>query len=569
MVKFEHVVKESGKLIVFEGPDGVGKSSVIKKCSAYLKGIGVPIEVISFPGSEPGTLGADVYRLHHLYYPYNDLPRIDPASLQLLHVAAHIDAISRKILPTLRNGIHVILDRYWWSTWVYGAASGIQTTLLDSIVNLEMQNWADILPATVILLQAERPWRNNESAERFQELHDLYMRLAKREEGKYAIRIINNSQGKEQTLSETLEALLVLLKASPSTVQMNVKHKHLTLPSARVEKAPSHLGPTVIKSISPAVPSDTFDSYWRFAAERQSIFFLRMEVASPPWTTDPILATYKFTNAYRAEDRVSQYLIRHVIYEGDAAPEEVFFRIMLFKIFNRIGTWQLLQEALGEIVISTFSVDRYIAVLGEAQNKGTAIFSGAYMMPSGTRTFGDRIKHRNWLHLLELMLEDEVPQRIVEMPSMREAFYLLRSYPMLGDFLAYQYITDLNYSELTYFSEMEFTVPGPGARSGIRKCFTSLGGLNEADIIQMVSERQEEHFSRLGLTFRSLWGRPLQLIDCQNLFCEVDKYARVAHPNVQGIGDRIRIKQAFRPSEEPISYWFPPKWGVNERMTGD
>ena len=39
--------------------------------------------------------------------------------------------------------------------------------------------------------------------------------------------------------------------------------------------------------------------------------------------------------------------------------------------------------------------------------------------------------------------------------------------------------------------------------------------------------------------FRDLWGRPLQLIGCQNLFCEVDKYARVAtrsQPN-----DRCRM----------------------------
>ena len=46
---------------------------------------------------------------------------------------------------------------------------------------------------------------------------------------------------------------------------------------------------------------------------------------------------------------------------------------------------------------------------------------------------------------------------------------------MVGDFLAYQFITDINYSTLTDFSEMEFTVPGPGARDGIHKCFESIG----------------------------------------------------------------------------------------------
>src|SRR5258707_9985183 len=47
--------------------------------------------------------------------------------------------------------------------------------------------------------------------------------------------------------------------------------------------------------------------------------------------------------------------------------------------------------------------------------------------------------------------------------------------------------------------------------------------------------------------FRS---RRLQLIDCQNLFCEVDKYARVAHPNIAGRTGRTRIKQKFRMSQD-------------------
>jgi hypothetical protein len=58
----------------------------------------------------------------------------------------------------------------------------------------------------------------------------------------------------------------------------------------------------------------------------------------------------------------------------------------------------------------------------------------------------------------------------------------------------------------------------------------------------------------------------LQLIDCQNLFCEVDKYARVYHPEMTGKSGRSRIKQRFHPKASPIDYWYPPKWGLNERI---
>ena len=47
-----------------------------------------------------------------------------------------------------------------------------------------------------------------------------------------------------------------------------------------------------------------------------------------------------------------------------------------------------------------------------------------------------------------------------------------------------------------------------------------------------------------SLQFSKLGGkRSLQLIDFQNLFCEIGKYARVAHPEFAGASGRTRIKQ--------------------------
>src|SRR4051812_3253143 len=65
--------------------------------------------------------------------------------------------------------------------------------------------------------------------------------------------------------------------------------------------------------LRPLKPTIVFESYWRLAAERQNVFFRRVSGDSPPWTSDPILLEHKFTNAYRASDRVSQFLIREVI----------------------------------------------------------------------------------------------------------------------------------------------------------------------------------------------------------------------------------------------------------------
>ena len=106
-------------------------------------------------------------------------------------------------------------------------------------------------------------------------------------------------------------------------------------------------------------PSPVFDTYWRFAAARQQVYQARLRGQAPPWTADPILASYRFTNCYRATDRVSQYLIKEVVYRGDQDPIELLFRIVLFRFFNRISTWQLLISTLGELRWATFCIDRY------------------------------------------------------------------------------------------------------------------------------------------------------------------------------------------------------------------
>jgi len=259
---------------------------------------------------------------------------------------------------------------------------------------------------------------------------------------------------------------------------------------------------------------------------------------------------------------VSQFLIQEVIYKGAQRPDEVFFRIILFKLFNRIETWELLVEKFGQPSSSEFVYRHYDSVLTNALARGRRIYSAAYIMPSGGKR-GHGRKHRDHLLLLDTMMQDRVAERIAEKRTMKAAFEVLRSYPMIGDFLGYQFVTDLNYASFVNFGEMEFVAPGPGARDGIRKCFRSLGGLNECDLIRLVADRQQEEFDRLGLNFKSLWGRPLQLIDCQNVFCEVSKYARVAHPEVQGLSGRIRIKQKYQPDPTPLRLWYPPKWGLN------
>jgi hypothetical protein len=315
--------------------------------------------------------------------------------------------------------------------------------------------------------------------------------------------------------------------------------------------------------MGPKSRDEVFDAYWRLAAERQAIFFRRLRGDPPPWTADPILRTYKFCNAYRASDRVSQYLIRDVIYQPGFSPEDTVLRVVLFRLFSKIATWQLLEATHGPLAVRSFAPDAIAETLDAAPARGEAIYTNAFILAPGT-AFGHRRKHRNHLALVAAMLRDGLPRRIASAPSLEAVYRLLLGYPMIGPFLAYQLAIDLNYGELVDFDENDFTVPGPGAVRGIRKCFVDTGSWSLPQVIHWMVARQDDEFVRLGIPFLSLWGRPLHAVDCQNLFCELDKYARVAFPALRS--DRVRIKTRFAPDAEPIRFFYPPQWGLNDAV---
>jgi len=309
--------------------------------------------------------------------------------------------------------------------------------------------------------------------------------------------------------------------------------------------------------------TNVFDYYWLFAKKRQDLFFNRIESPQGPWTDDEILKKYRFTNAYRASDRVSQYLINSVLGdEHSRSVEDVFFRVLIFKIFNKISTWEALENKFGDISISSFSREEYSNFLSNRMLSGSKNYSAAYIMPSGKSSFGYPQKHENNLALIELMLSDSVPIKIADSLTMESVYRILLSYPSIGPFLAYQYVIDLNYSSITSFSENDFVVAGPGAIDGISKCFLGVKKKSYVDVIKYMVDHQDQNFSRLGLDFRDLWGRPLHLIDCQNIFCELSKYSRISHPHIAGASGRTRIKQRYIADHSQIEYRYPSSWGL-------
>lgn len=189
-------------LIVFEGPDEMGKSTIARMLVSRLRAEGRSVAYVAFPGNQRGTLGRIVYRLHHDGSSLGLMRPIGATSKQTLHTAAHLDAIERDILPRLRRGTSVVMDRFWWSTWVYGIAAGIDQKVLDNLVAVEASVWASTLPDAMFLVQRE----TNLEAETTI-LWRWYQRLAGRESSRYPVHRLLN----ETTVREAVDRALARL----------------------------------------------------------------------------------------------------------------------------------------------------------------------------------------------------------------------------------------------------------------------------------------------------------------------------------------------------------------------
>jgi hypothetical protein len=315
--------------------------------------------------------------------------------------------------------------------------------------------------------------------------------------------------------------------------------------------------------MQPTVRRDVHDAYWWVAAERQRIFEQRAAGKTGPWTADPILHRFKFCNTFRASDRVSQYLIAEVIYGPEAAglpPEDVFLRIVLFRLFSKESTWEALEQATGGVRRSSLDVELLGDLLDRLRQR-QAIYTNAFIL-CAHNAYGHRAKHRNHLELVSRMFAPgALGAELGRAGSLEDVVTALRTWPMIGPFMGYQLAIDLNYSEQLNFDEDDFTVPGPGAVRGLNKVFSDFGGHTPAQLIRRMVDGQEEEFERLGLTWGGLFTRRLHAIDCQGLFCETDKYSRERFPDLKS--NRVRIKQEFGKPKSAIDLFYPPKWNIN------
>lgn len=180
-----------GRVVIFEGPDGAGKTSLIDGFAGSEEK-NTQFKVVSFPGKVPGSIGGLVYDIHHDKNVIKG-STLNPLTVQGLHLAAHYEQIFSQIQPAVNEGINVLVDRYWWSTYAYGRLS-CDKEMAIALIECERLIWDRLFDPVIVYVDRKKSLKNELSDENYKKVRSFYEEIISFEEkrGQKIIRIEND-----------------------------------------------------------------------------------------------------------------------------------------------------------------------------------------------------------------------------------------------------------------------------------------------------------------------------------------------------------------------------------------
>ena len=231
-----------------------------------------------------------------------------------------------------------------------------------------------------------------------------------------------------------------------------------------------------------------------------------------PWTDDPILQEYKFTNAYRERDKTTVWF-RENIRDPLKFKPEVYMATVIFRWFNLIETGQTLLKH--NLHIDWDPEKAYDVIM--PQDKW---ITGAYMIKSPT----NKNKVRGVCETITNVWNDR-EKFLDKCPwdSLQKMSTWLEGYPFLGPFLAYELATDFRHTFVGFraFDILTWANAGPGAMRGLNRIYgreltyTSKKHDWCAEMRELLTLAVIQH----SLDF--------ELREIEHSLCEFDKYERV------------------------------------------
>ena len=290
--------------------------------------------------------------------------------------------------------------------------------------------------------------------------------------------------------------------------------------------------------------------YFRTAKERHNIYLRRATNKIPPWTEDLIFQKYKFCNLFREQDKVTVWL-RENWREPYADHPNLPFAMALARLIN----WPPTLEEIG--FPKRWNPDKALGVLQRRKAEGKKIYTGAYLLgscPKGTTraeylvndvlsTLRHELRSAYWVSAVN----NDWPLRESRSLILEEVWKWFHSQRGIGDFLAYEIVSDLRHTKYLRDAPdiMTWANAGPGALRGLTRLWGfqpktrqisgySFPKKNALEAMQTLLARSQE--ARWGLN-----TPPWEMREVEHHLCEHDKYERIKLG--QGVLERFAPKK--------------------------
>lgn len=281
-------------------------------------------------------------------------------------------------------------------------------------------------------------------------------------------------------------------------------------------------------------------AFFDFINEREEVRQRRLAGFSFPWTDDPILRSYKFTNVHRHHDRTSVKL-REVYYNPHYSADRASI-LMNCAVARYFGTWEFAQAA-GWQDYDSFDFDALIELANDRFIDGLRVFTGAYVITNqGISAPKQEVVVNYFLKALHKAVPEllEIVDKTQKWEKVADRMRLINGFGGSG-FMTKEILLDTTYTgfwknhrhviggddpsgSFSFPIDWESWTPvGPGARRGAARAMgdDSATPLSESKSNVVIHDL-------LGMQGH-LWNHPSVLVphDIQFQLCEFDKYERV------------------------------------------
>lgn len=269
--------------------------------------------------------------------------------------------------------------------------------------------------------------------------------------------------------------------------------------------------------------------FWKFVAKRQEVWYYSKVLNRPIIAGDEILRKYRFCNVYRFLDRGTAYSIEKFLWpEKPLAPEDLVFRIVLYRILNKPDTWERIGQGLNRFDLAVFKSE-ISSLIGD----GKKLYDGlSYKQFTRIITIKKGLGTSERFILAAEKLVSAI-QRLTTILSAETdgecALNSIRRFSpdvWIGSFCAFQILLDLtyprpNFPPLSPVNVNEWVHCGIGSKKGAEL----LGMDNPLEAVKVLYGSQPEWLPFLI----SCFDRPIKLSspDIEHALCEFFKYHRI------------------------------------------